>query len=428
MAGTSSKDSTSGYQSSKRYEELVNNYESVNEKLKRELNDLKKSSHSSSSVLENTPRHKEKVEELAAVQDLLEDKNGAFIRNHLEAALWHKATSMFEVEPTTRLCKKGFLKLHRTGLVKLKKNVWVEIHFSEGKACDHEYEPGYVMLEYAGTKREETINQCKVTEVFLGDSSAIETNFSARVVYDGRHKVLVFGCDTEWQRDGWIRCIKTALADVRHISNWQKNNCYTLKLQFRKKKIGLLMKERCPQDSDWETKKDSGKVGKTAKKTSTEMKVENDDRPCELLVKKIIDKNLAASGLREDCILTAIDETVLVGKICSEQLKLLSETPKPFVLTFRGQNFKKTDAMGKSFQKESYFTILKDLVAFQDNDIKSTFNFMVKGTLFEKELKSSTDKSATILALLDNQRMLIDFLQIIATQAEKQQDEQEFKE
>jgi len=428
MPETFASDSASGCQTPKKYAELINNYESANEKLRRQLEELKNTSNSSRSELLYSPEYKDKAKELAEVQDLLHDKNRAFIADHLEAALWLKATSMFEKEATTRKRKQGMLKLHQTGLDKLKKNTWVEVHVSEGRACKNEYEPGYVILEYADSKNAETFNQFKVIRVFMANLNSRELTFSASVVCNRIEKVLVFECDTELQREDWIKCISTALADVRDTYN--RKSYYTLKLEFRKQKIGLLIKERFLDklEVDEETKKDCEKFGKALKKTSKEIKVWKDERPCELSVKQIVDKDLRASGLQEGSVLSMINDTVLVGKASSQQLKLLSETPKPFMLTFTGQNFRNTAAKVKSALAGGYFSILKKLVAFEDYDIKKAFGVIIRGTLFERELNCSNDPSATIIALLDNQRRLMDILLNIATQAGKQQEQSEFKE
>merc|ERR1719233_466069 len=108
-----------------------------------------------------------------------------------------------------------------------------------------------------------------------------------------------------------------------------------------------------------------------------ENQVEEQERPCELLVIEIVDKDLLDTCL-QDSILAAINDTELAGKCCSEQLRLLSETPKPFVLTFTGRNFKKTNSPFKNRSGKGYFTILKELVAYDEGEEKRSFNAMVK--------------------------------------------------
>merc|ERR1719357_789343 len=183
------------------------------------------------------------MKELAAVQNLLQERNSTFVANRLEAALWNKATSMFDKESTTRKLIQGMLKLHRTGLAKLKKNIWVEIHFSLGKAYKSEYEAGYVTLTYADSRDAETFNHCQVKEVFHRESNSRDLTFIARVSSEGTEKELIFGCESELQRKEWIKCISGALAEVRETYSTEIEH-YTLKLEFTKEKIGLLVKER----------------------------------------------------------------------------------------------------------------------------------------------------------------------------------------
>jgi len=306
----------------------------------------------------------------------------------------------------------------------------VEVHVSKGRACKNEYQLGYVILEYADFQDAETFIQFKVIKVFAHKHDSRELSFSAIVICDGIEKELVFECDTGLQRDDWIKSISTALAEVNSIYERNKDYSYTLKLEFRKQKIGLLIKERFldKSEKDEEAKKESEETGKASKTSPKEIKIAKDQRPCELSVKQIVDKDLRASGLQENSILSAINDTVLVGKVSSEQLKLLSETPKPFTLTFTGPKFRNTAAKVNSPRKGGYFSILKKLVAFEDYNIKKAFGAIIRGTLFERELNCSNDKSTTISQLLDNQRRLIDILRNISTEGGKQLVPLEFKE
>jgi len=425
VVATYKSDSLSAEQKPNKYAALISNYEDANEKLRKELDELKnRKRESKPDYLENPAEHEEAMKELAAVQNLLQERNSAFIANQLEAALWHKATSMFEMESTTRKLMEGMLKLHRTGLAKLKKNIWVEIHFSLGKAYKSEYEAGYVTLTYADSKDAETFNHCQVTEVLQRESNSRDLTFIARVSSEGTEKELIFGCESELQRNAWIKCISGALAEVWETYSTEIAH-YTLKLEFTKEKIGLLVKERFLTNPE---KKSSEELEKkeTAKAIEKEMKVEEEERPCELMVVDIVDKDLGDSGLQVDSIVKAINDTVMVGKLCKEQLNLLKDTPKPYVLTFTGRNFKKKTAQLKSCPKHGHFSILKELVAFGDNEVKEAFKVMVKGSLFEQELNSSEDVNKTISALLGNQRRLLDVLQ--NCNGKQEEEEPQYKE
>jgi len=414
-------DSTSGTQTPQRYAELIRNYENMNKKLKRELSEVKNQSLSGSPERVHSPRLEDKLKELAGVKMLLDEKKKEFITDQIKAALWHKATSMYEKNSTTRMSKQGTLKLLQRGLVTINKDKWVEVHWSEGQASNVEYKSGYVMLEYADSKDSETFNTCKVSEVWGSDSG--ELTFSARAMCGDTEKVLVFGCDTECQRDDWINCIITALAEVRDIYNWQKDNKYTLKMKFTKKKIGLLIEERVI-DVGEEVKTGLANDGITIKNSGQVNDMKDDGMlPCELIVRQIVDKDLYGSGIQQNAVVSAINDTLLIGKTRSEQLLLLSETPKPFTLTFKGQRDGK-----RSIRRDGYFSILKMLVQFEDDDIKSSFKDMVKGTLIEQELDSSNNKSVTISSLLDNQLRLVDLLLHMNINAKYEQAEQEFKE
>merc|ERR1712060_175542 len=176
-------------------------------------------------------------------------------------------------------------------------------------------------------------------------------------------------------------------------------------MKFTKKKVGLLIEERLI-DVDEEVKTGSVNDGISTENSGQIIDMKEEGMlPCELIVRQIVDKDLYGSGIQQNSVVSAINDTPLIGKTRSEQFLLLSETPKPFTLTFTGQKDGKS-----SFRKDGYFSILKLLVEFEDDEIKSSFRDMVKGTLIEKELNSSSDKSATISSLLNNQLRLVDLL------------------
>jgi len=186
------------------------------------------------------------------------------------------------------------------------------------------------------------------------------------------------------------------------------------------------------EDSE-KVKRTSEKPNQCAEKDAVkiieyENKICDEERPCQLVVIDIVDKDLSNSGIKVDSVLKAINDTVLIGKPCSEQIRLLSETPKPFTLTFIGKKFKKTAAPLNSCPDHGHDSILNELTAFGDNEVKKYFNQIVKGTLLEQELKSSKDKNKTILELLGNQRRLLDLLQNYTVKIDKEPEYQEFKE
>jgi len=86
----------------------------------------------------------------------------------------------------------------------------------------------------------------------------------------------------------------------------------------------------------------------------------------------------------------------------------LSTTEKPFILTFTGPMYLKKQLVSTT----AYSSILKDLVAEGDNDVKSIFYTMVKGSVIEEELQiHGEDSAAPIKALLSNRGRLITLLQ-----------------
>jgi len=132
------------------------------------------------------------------------------------------------------------------------------------------------------------------------------------------------------------------------------------------------------------------------------------ERPCELVVEAIHDKNLIFHGLVENAIVLKMNDTTLKGMSFSQQFDILRTSKRPLTLTFIGKNYLKSSSINTS----AYSSILKALVAEEKNDVQAVFNELVKGTSFGKELESSgEDCTATIKALLSNRGRLITLLQ-----------------
>jgi len=132
------------------------------------------------------------------------------------------------------------------------------------------------------------------------------------------------------------------------------------------------------------------------------------ERPCELVVTEIHDRNLLFHGLVENAKVIKINDITLQGLSYSEQVNILLTTERPVKLTFTGENYLKSSSVNTT----AYCSILKELVANEKNDVQSVFNELVKGTAFAKELESSGDDcTTTIKALLSNRARLITLLQ-----------------
>merc|ERR1719285_1290579 len=335
------------------------------------------------------------------MKTLMETKNKALVRGRLEAALLSKATSLLADNSSTRQYMKGELKHHyRTGITKAltKKDKWVEIYMIEGELEANDYKPGCVMLMYANAKDGQTSNRCWILDLTV-DESQKDLIFTVHVHAEGSTKDLVFECETEEQRG--IR-VEEYILDFTEVDE----------------KV-IESPETPDNDEDGKTENvsdketEEGDADKVLSSDNQEREEQNSkELPCQLVVNNVKDKDLAAAGLVENCLVIAINDTKLVGMLYSEQLKLLTTTPKPFVLTFTGKNFLRQ----QSSQKYGYTSILKELVADGENSVKNAFYELVKGTPFEQELQSSDDQVTTITDLLGNQRRLMALLQNVQVQ------------
>jgi len=426
---------------------LINDYQNENEKLRRQVDELKNRSQDGTTDHEEKAKQNEEVmRELAAMKEMLEQKDRALVRGRLEAALRSKATTMRSIESKTRLCMEGILKLHSRGLTKSKKVKHVELLLTEGEIMTSEYKKGYVMLTYADSKGAQTAKRCQVLDVDMEESKSSEVTFTLNVSADGSLREVVFTCETTDEREDWVKGIKNALHEVR--TTWtEMNEEFTVKLEFNKDTIGLRVEEIVVDHIEYDEKvkeaadKADGAIRTAAREVEIEQKkaadvpeseikeleeanakaIERDEqeeeqkkkeKPCELRVMKISDEDLIKNGLFENCVMRAINDTALVGMCYSDQIELLQNTPKPFTITFTGKNFVKK----KAAPSHAYFSILKELVDDGENAVKKAFHELVKGTPFEDELKSTSNQAATIEALLADQRRLMALLQNLPVQ------------
>jgi len=466
MEDEAKDDQTGNEETNEKFATIINDYQAENEQLRNKLESMKnKNDESIAENEEKTKQNEEVVRELNEIKALLDLKNRAIERGRLETAL---LKSIVSVESTMKLCIKGVLKHHQ---IKNRISKYVEVRGCKGEILENDYKPGYVLLTYSDDKDdEENVERCKVLGVTVDDSEnkEKELSFTLRVAElsdENAVKKMTFSCNTAEQVGEWEKSIVSALDEVRK-NNDRMNEQFIVKIQFTKEKMGIRVEERRISVKDKQSEKRKPRESKVKKaievyektnkpkkkkkkdaKNEAAMKLleqvaedmvegvqeaiekekaeqkailkenglevieqkdeKNDEAPCELVVTSIRDKELNASGLRVNCVVTAINNQSLAGMRYTQQLGLLIKTAKPYTLTFTGENYLRH----KPEPKHSYDSILKELTADGDNSVKRAFHELVEGTPFEEELKDSTDKSGTIEKLLSNQRRLMALLQ-----------------
>jgi len=404
-------------QNSDQVTKVINNYKAQNEKLKSQLEDMKSENDLIVTAYKDKTRQNEEVmSELENLKAMIERKKKVLVRGRLEAALLSKATSLLAKNSSTRLCIKGYLKHHfRKGVTKpmSKKDKWVEIHMVEGTIIDNEFRTGCVMLFYSDYKNAANLNKCRILDS-TKDESDKNFTFTISGVVEGLEKEMTFSCVTNKDREEWVQCITTALTEVRAAQH-EKFEVFTLKIEITKKKLGIRIEESLVDhfDHGQKTKKtnpsDCDSVGKKESDSNKDNKdmeyTKEQEKPCQLVVTSIMDHDLVSAGLLLNCTITAINDIEFVGMGFSEQLNLLMATPKPFTLTFMGYKIREDGN-----RKQNHSSILKQLVADEENSVKNAFYELVRGTPFEVKLGSSHDKVATITNLLGDQRKLLSLL------------------
>merc|ERR1719419_1989079 len=423
---------------------ILNDYQAENEQLKKELESLKyKSDENSKANEEKTRQNEDVMRELSEMKALLDAKSRVIARGRLEAALLKSIVSM---KSSMRLCLKGDLTHHQ---MKGRMKMYSEVHLCEGEVLVDDYIAGYVILTYSDDDESETAGRYQILNVNLdvAHNEEMEHIFTLKVSDENEVKEMSFSCETAEQKDEWIKAINMALDEVSSKYD-EMHDIFTLKLEFCKEKMGIRVEEQVllPVADDEKSanvelrnsrvgayvERDSGKnewksdtiaeemekgINQILESEKTEEMYEKEDEkneedPCELLVTYISDEYLIAAGLKNNCVIVAINDKSFDGMGYSAQLDLITKTPKPYTLTFQGENYLKY----KPQPKHGYHSILKEITANEDNSVKRAFHDLIEGTQFEKELKTSADKEGTIEKLLSNQRKLMALLQKVNIQ------------
>jgi len=442
---------------SERITAIINRYQAENQRMEKELEELKsESAESRQAHVEKTKQNLKLVQEMNLIKTLVSKKDRSLVRHLLEAALYSTATSLISEESISKKIIEGQLqKFGRAGKTK-SKGKWVEMFLKCGQGNRNQFTKGHVMIVWADSKESKVSSRGRVIEVKEEASNVNRSlhgrTFSIVAIVKGEEKELVFTCDNEESKQSWLQACKESLAQIEEEEKYM-TELFTLQIEFSKEKLGFRVEERLVEkkliddkiknDSDQkedktvetedvEHEEDCEKAVKATLKAEekTEETVEDkkisedknekhdiveigsgnnftktEGKPCELLVTSISDPELLSKGLILYSTVRKINEVALEGMSFAEQVNILTTTDKPFVLTFTGPVYLKKSTSG-------YSSILKDLVAEGENTIKSLFYTMVQGTVIEEELKAYGKDCATpIKELLSNRGRLVTLLQ-----------------
>jgi len=419
---TDLKNDAEQVQRHEKFSEIITAYQEDNEKLKREL--IKRSEQNTVAQQEATHQNEKIMEELAAMRALVEEKNRALVKHQLEAALHSKATAMVTSESVSKLLKEGTLeKITRSRIGKSVKEKWVQVEMHTCQNTKNGFERGYVLLIYSDSKNFQVSTRCKIISVD-GDGTADVgdkykgRNFLVQAIVGRENKAIVFGCVDEEMKKEWVGALNRGLLQIDEEEK-EMNKPLFLKVEFSKEKLGIRVEENVLKSKQNNLKEEEkvaterSDVSEVEQKAETTKGADTEGDSCELVVKKITDNDLYKAGLVLDSIIIAINDTHIRGMSYDKQVGFLTSTEKPFTLSFStGPEYLAT----KVGQTTAYPEILKELLANDDNAVKTAFDELIKGTPFEMELNASNDKVTAIAELLSNQRRLTAMLQNVTVQ------------
>jgi len=393
-------------QPSEKLTNIINTYQAENERMLQELEKMKNKDEEDSEARKlQAAKNQKMVRELSEMRELMQQKDRALMKHRLEAALHSKATSIVTSETFTKLLKAGnMLKLKGRKIKSKSKEQWVEIylHSAQATADGVGVKKGSLMLTFADNKDARLANRCQILQVKKEENVGAKfkgRSFSLDVFSSGEDSQIVFACDDEKSMENWIEVCNEGLAMIEEeYGSLQTEGDVFFDVEFSKPKLGIRVDEKTIEIESGVDEKTTEAANSDGVATEADEK----EQPCELVVKMITERSLIASGLTPECVVTAINGENIRGMPYSKQIGLFKSTKKPFKITFLRR---------QSAQRTAFPGILKELVSEGDNEVKSTFYALVKGTQFGIELDKSEDKTATITDLLSNQRRLTALLQ-----------------
>jgi len=435
-----------------RITETINKYQSDKERMVKELENYRVKTENDARVkFELTQQNFSTKEELAQLRAQLEAKDRTLLKHRLKVALHSKATSMATAESdsfTKQLITGNLEKFNRTRKAKSAKKKWVEVDLHSCRKTIKGFEIGYIVLRYAESRESQTSSRCQIasvngTDVNVGGKFAGRC-FSVEAIVGGVEREFVFACVDVKTKDEWVKSILDGLEQIEEEAKTM-NEQDLMKIEFAKEKLGITVEERDIRDSMLggvdttvcseaeivnseienelpkndkrdevlEANPDEDEKVEEVTEVNAESKqhelepIEDEDVSCELIVLDIMDEDILASGLKRNWVLIAINDITLRGLSYDEQIKIITDTKKPFVITFAGPKYLRK----KTVCTTAYPQLLKDLVAVEDNAVKTAFYELVTGASFAKELDASEDKVSVIAELLSNHRKLTEMLQ-----------------
>jgi len=384
------------YMPTQSYTDLINSYQSENEKLSREVQSIKK----------HPMQNDEVTGQLRALKELLESKQKAQTQHQLEAALHSKAAFMVTSRSFRKLLKAGYIETFGLAGSKSVRRKWVELYFYSAETTESKIIKGKLILNYADNELSHCLKRCHVVRMGeIADQMNLDNSFPVVVMISGSERALVIGCNSDEARGSWLKAFNDGFKEVAMDLNRRKtvNDYAIIEVEVNKKKLGIRVKEKLQgavlsrmKSLDWED------IDSKAQEVQTPGISPRGWNPCDLEVTAVNDQSLFASGLTTNYILSAINGQSLRGMAYYKQLEHLNRTMRPYTLTF----LKKIDKQNVAFPR-----ILEELLAEGDNAFKSAAYELVKGSEFEIELSKSEDKNATIGELLCNRYRLMDVLE-----------------
>jgi len=407
-------------------QQIINIYACENEKMKKELESIRIKDEDNESKTRSVESD-EVMNELSAMKAMMEQKDRILVKHRLWAALQSKANSLVTSETVTKLLRSGSIEKFDNVVNSKSSEKWVEIHVHKAQTTPEGVKKGFLMLTCADQEGSQLLTRCQIVQVKHENANVgawlKSRSFALIVISSGAEKELTFACDDEKTREEWVHACNDGFSMVDEEFRTLKiveSDWVVIDIVFTKPKLGITVEEKILETGSATDEKlvkfkgvkpEPPKIEKLVRfkgvkpeppkiedsKDNASVSMCRPEKPCELTVQVISDDSLLAAGLTPGCVVKAINGMNLRGLMYNKQIGMLTNTKKPFTITFLKKTF---------VERIAFPSILKKLVADEENSVKSTFYELVCGTQFGIELNKSKNKTAVISELLSNQQRL----------------------
>jgi len=234
--------------------QLVNFHVAENERLKKEIAELKEAdTQRTDDYTDAATKNEKMMKELQRLRAMMEKKHSQVAQADLKTALWARHTDMLARDKarsaSARTLISGTLQKFGKAGKGSPKQKWVEVQLHKAEHTQAGFVPGLVRLNYADGKESASFSTGRVVKVQEAKGLASKYQdlcFSVVIKIEEQEKVLVFLCASPEERETWVNTFKDGFQAIENeVLDMHKT--FELQIRFDKPKLGIRVEEKVIQ-------------------------------------------------------------------------------------------------------------------------------------------------------------------------------------